>query len=165
MFGDVTFSGAEEVKRNWDDVKREEKRARASRREAGAGEQAAPSVLDGAPFGQPALSLAAQLQRRAARAGVPEDLMRQDEGADADAGEQIGRELFLLVARARKWNAILRWNSGPQHAATANKYTPGNEHLMVTGSESSGLRVGCHAVPPGQPTIWPATTSSLCSGL
>ena len=35
---------------------------------------AAPSALDGVPFGQPALSLAAQLQRRAARAGVPEEL-------------------------------------------------------------------------------------------
>jgi len=30
-----------------------------------------PSALDGVPFGQPALALAAQLQRRAARAGVP----------------------------------------------------------------------------------------------
>ncbi|MGO9194154.1 MAG: MazG family protein [Streptosporangiaceae bacterium] len=102
VFADVTVSGAEEVKRNWDDIKREEKRARASRREAGAREQAAPSVLDGVPFGQPSLSLAAQLQRRAARAGVPDDLMRQDEGADADAGEEIGRELFRLVARARE---------------------------------------------------------------
>jgi len=53
VFGDVTVSGAEEVKRSWDDIKRKEKRARASRREAG-------------------------------------------------AGEQIGRELFLLVARARE---------------------------------------------------------------
>ncbi len=102
VFADVTVSGAEEVKRNWDDIKREEKRARASRREAGAREQAAPSVLDGVPFGQPSLSLAAQLQRRAARAGVPDDVMRQDEGADADAGEEIGRELFRLVARARE---------------------------------------------------------------
>jgi len=102
VFADVTVSGAEEVKRNWDDIKREEKRARASRREAGAGEQAAPTVLDGVPFGQPSLSLAAQLQRRAARAGVPDDVMRQDEGADADAGEEIGRELFRLVARARE---------------------------------------------------------------
>jgi len=31
---------------------------------------AAPSVFDGVPFGQPALSLAAQLQRRAQRAGI-----------------------------------------------------------------------------------------------
>ena len=102
VFADVTVSGAEEVTRNWDDIKREEKRALAARRGEPADGQAAPSALDGVPFGQPALSLAAQLQRRATRAGVPDDLMRQDEGADADAGEQIGRELFLLVARARE---------------------------------------------------------------
>jgi XTP/dITP diphosphohydrolase len=32
VFGDVTVSGADEVKRNWDEIKREEKRARASAR-------------------------------------------------------------------------------------------------------------------------------------
>jgi XTP/dITP diphosphohydrolase len=35
------------------------------------------------------------LQRRAARAGVPEDLARPD-------GDEIGAELFRLVARARE---------------------------------------------------------------
>ena len=34
----------------------------------------AGSVLDGVPFGQPALSLAAQLQHRAGRAGAPAEL-------------------------------------------------------------------------------------------
>ena len=70
------------------------------------------------PFGQPALALAAQLQRRAARAGVPEDLARLD-GAPLDGqrggpvtaepaaapqgktGAEIGRELFRLVGQAR----------------------------------------------------------------
>ena len=71
VFADVAVSGAEDVKRNWDEIKREEKRALALRR-GGAGEGSeAPSALDGVPFGQPALALAAQLQRRAARAGVP----------------------------------------------------------------------------------------------
>jgi XTP/dITP diphosphohydrolase len=78
VFADVTVSGPDEVKRNWDEIKREEKRARAERQgRAGAG-QAAPSLLDGVPFGQPALALAAQLQRRAARAGVPDELTRLD---------------------------------------------------------------------------------------
>ena len=72
VFGDVAVSGAEEVERNWDEIKREEQQARPSRHGAGSG--AAPSALDGVPFGQPALSLAAQLQRRAAQAGVPEEL-------------------------------------------------------------------------------------------
>jgi XTP/dITP diphosphohydrolase len=103
VFGDVTVSGADEVKRNWDEIKREEKRARASARAAGAA-RAAPSALDGVPFGQPALALAAQLQRRAARAGVPDELVRLDEeeGEPDGVGEDIGRELFRLVATARE---------------------------------------------------------------
>ena len=105
VFADVTVSGAEDVKRNWDEIKREEKLALALRRGNAVDGEAAPSALDGVPFGQPALSLAAQLQRRAARAGVPEELSRLDGdtgGAEpGDAGEEIGRELFRLVVRAR----------------------------------------------------------------
>ena len=102
VFGDVTVSGADDVKRNWDEIKREEKRARAARPAAGAG-QAPPSALDGVPFGQPALALAAQLQRRAARAGVPDELARLDgDGKPAESRDDIGRELFRLVARARE---------------------------------------------------------------
>ena len=59
VFADVTVSGPEEVKRNWDAIK-------AAERAEAAG--APVSVLDTVPFGQPALSLAAQLQRRAERA-------------------------------------------------------------------------------------------------
>ena len=61
-------------------------------------------MLDGVPFGQPALALAAQLRRRLARAGVPDELTRLDrDGGEADgSGEDIGGELFRLVARARE---------------------------------------------------------------
>jgi XTP/dITP diphosphohydrolase len=99
VFADVTGSGADEVKRNWDEIKREEKRARASARVDAGAAQVAPSVLDGVPFGQPALALAAQLQRRAARARVPDELARLDGDSEPD---DIGRELFRLVARARE---------------------------------------------------------------
>ena len=62
-------------------------------------------MLDGVPFGQPALALAAQLQRRAARAGVPDESARLEGdlgySGSADAGEDIGRELFRLVMKAR----------------------------------------------------------------
>jgi XTP/dITP diphosphohydrolase len=108
VFGEVTVSGPDMVQRNWDDIKREEKRAKAARRgepEAGAGPV---SALDGVPFGQPALALAAQLQRRAERAGVPADLAGLDgDLGDAAAsgapgpGQDTGRELFRLAARAR----------------------------------------------------------------
>ena len=129
VFGDVTVSGADEVKRNWDAIK-------AAERESAGGGPA--SALDGVPFGQPALALAAQLQRRAERAGVPAELADEDgphgdsahhdgtheDGADQDGADQdgarqdgahhdgarhdgarqdgdIGSELFAMVARAR----------------------------------------------------------------
>jgi XTP/dITP diphosphohydrolase len=95
VFADVNVAGADEVTRNWDEIKREEKRLKAERHGLDPSGQAAPSALDGVPFGQPALALAAQLQRRAARAGVPEELARQ---AEADS---LGGELFRLVAAAR----------------------------------------------------------------
>jgi XTP/dITP diphosphohydrolase len=112
VFGDLTVSGADEVKRNWDEIKRREKADLAERTGVAAVGDAVGSALDGVPFGQPALALAAQLQRRAARAGVPEELARLDgdpgpghPAAPADtgpAGRHIGRELFRLVARARE---------------------------------------------------------------
>ena len=96
VFSDVTVSGADEVKQNWDAIK-------AAEREAKSG--APGSVLDGVPFGQPALALAAQLQRRAERAGVPSELAGRESEADPADTEtspsEIGAELFALVARAR----------------------------------------------------------------
>ena len=88
VFGDVSVSGPDEVKRNWDAIKAAERAAASG---AGPG-----SVLDGVPLGQPALSLATQLLRRAERAGAPAELA----AAPADAGE-FGRELFALANRAR----------------------------------------------------------------
>src|SRR5580693_7587660 len=120
VFSDVSVSGADEVKLNWDAIKAAERQAKSG----GPG-----SVLDGVPFGQPALALAAQLQRRAERGGVPADLAVFDvpgetAGADSVAGaggadgvasaggadgadgagapSELGAELFALVARARE---------------------------------------------------------------
>jgi XTP/dITP diphosphohydrolase len=101
VFGDVTVSGADEVKANWDEIKKREKADLAERAGVSAAGDAAPSALDGVPFGQPALALAAQLQRRAARAGVPEELARLEPRPGA-ADTDIGRELFALVAKARE---------------------------------------------------------------
>ncbi len=97
VFGDVAVSGADEVTANWDEIKKKEKRDLAERSGPRAAGQPAPSALDGVPFGQPALALAAQLQRRAARAGAPEELA----GLDGPAGDDLGAELFRLVAKAR----------------------------------------------------------------
>ena len=71
VFGDVHVSGPEDVKRNWDAIKAAERGGQGG---------ALPAALGSVPFGQPALSLAAQLQRRAERAGAPAEL------ADLPAG-------------------------------------------------------------------------------
>jgi XTP/dITP diphosphohydrolase len=96
VFADVSVSGADEVKQNWDEIKAAERRAKSG----GPG-----SALDGVPFGQPALALAAQLQRRAERSGVPAELAdfsAPGEGAPGEgAASELGAELFALVARAR----------------------------------------------------------------
>jgi XTP/dITP diphosphohydrolase len=101
VFSDVQVSGAEEVKRNWDAIKAAERGGR---------DGALPAALGSVPFGQPALSLAAQLQRRAERAGAPAELADLPTGPTAGPGADgqapdgvsgIGAALFSLVAQAR----------------------------------------------------------------
>ncbi len=88
VFGDVQVSGPDEVKSNWDAIKAAER--------AAAGDGGPVSALDGIPMAQPALSLAAQLQRRASRAGAPAELADLSAGAASD----LGARLFALVAEA-----------------------------------------------------------------
>jgi XTP/dITP diphosphohydrolase len=92
VFGDVTVSGADEVTQNWDAIKAAER--------ASAGGSPA-SAFDGVPLGQPALSLAAQLMRRAERADVPDALSELPAGRADGTVSEIGAELFALVGRAR----------------------------------------------------------------
>jgi NTP pyrophosphatase (non-canonical NTP hydrolase) len=96
VFAGVHVSGADEVKVNWDAIKAAER----AEKHGGPG-----SALDGVPFGQPALSLAAQLQRRAASAGVPASLAASADVTGAahgpDSGDDLGAALFALVARCR----------------------------------------------------------------
>jgi XTP/dITP diphosphohydrolase len=93
VFGSVTVTSAADVNSNWEEIKKAERAAKALAAGAAAGEAGAPSALDGIPFGQPALSLAAQLQRRARRAGIT--VPAQDE-------DSIGGALMGVVARARE---------------------------------------------------------------
>ena len=103
VFSDVTVSGADEVTQNWDAIK-------AAERAAAGGSPA--SAFDGVPLAQPALSLAAQLMRRAERADVPAELAElpvhgaargdgDGDGRGDGAVSEIGAELFALAARAR----------------------------------------------------------------
>jgi XTP/dITP diphosphohydrolase len=97
VFGDLTVSGPDEVTVNWDSIKAAERAA--ARGAGGPGEPGPPSALDGVPLSQPALSLAAQLLRRAERVGVPAELA--DLAPEAPGVSDIGQELFALVNRAR----------------------------------------------------------------
>jgi XTP/dITP diphosphohydrolase len=93
VFADVAVADADEVKRNWDAIKKAERAERAAPGDSPS------SVLDGVPFAQPGLALAAQLQRRAARAGAPEVLVGEVPGTPGGPG--VGDRLFALVAEAR----------------------------------------------------------------
>ncbi|MER5320890.1 MazG family protein [Streptosporangium roseum] len=86
VFADTRVEGAEEVSDNWETIKAAE---RAAKNGGDSG-----SVVDGVPMGQPALSLAAQLLRRAERAGAPAVLP-----AEPSAGD-LGARLFELVRQA-----------------------------------------------------------------
>ena len=88
VFADVEVSGPDDVMQNWDAIKAAERTA--------AGGGGPVSSLDGVPAAQPALSLAAQLLRRAGRAGVPPELAELP-----DSVSELGRELFALVRRVQ----------------------------------------------------------------
>ncbi|GAA2652996.1 MULTISPECIES: MazG family protein [Nonomuraea] len=81
VFGDVSVESADEVNTNWEAIK--------------ATERAGKDLFDGVPMGQPALSLVAQLIRRAEAAGAPEGLAHA-------VGQGVARELFDLVRRAQE---------------------------------------------------------------
>ncbi|GAA3473784.1 MazG family protein [Nonomuraea roseola] len=81
VFGDVNVESADEVNTNWEAIK--------------ATERAGKDLFDGVPMGQPALSLVAQLIRRAEAEGAPEGLAHA-------VGQGVARELFDLVRRAQE---------------------------------------------------------------
>jgi XTP/dITP diphosphohydrolase len=110
VFGDVEVSGADEVVDNWEQLKSVEK--------------GRTSVTEGVPLGQPALALAAKLQKRALRAGLPAPLLAEHVAAaetlpqavaaaaaavaDADDAERIdavGDLLFTVTALAQSVGA------------------------------------------------------------
>ncbi|GAA4565945.1 MazG family protein [Planotetraspora kaengkrachanensis] len=84
VFAGTAVSGAGEVSDNWETIKAAERAAKGE----------TDSVLSGVPMGQPALSLAAQMLRRAGRAGVPASLA-------GDLPDTVGARLFELVRLAQ----------------------------------------------------------------
>ncbi|HSL26291.1 MAG TPA: nucleoside triphosphate pyrophosphohydrolase, partial [Acidimicrobiia bacterium] len=109
VFGEVEVETAEQVKANWEQIKRNEQ---AQRDEKGA---RGGSILDEIPRGLPALERAARIQRRAAEIGfdwpevspVLDKVLEETEEvrtvlADrAAVGDEIGDLLFSVVNLAR----------------------------------------------------------------
>jgi XTP/dITP diphosphohydrolase len=75
VFGDVEVDGADEVVTNWDAIK--------------AAEKGRASAVEGVPMSAPALTLAQTLQRKAAKLGVPADLLSPELAATEGAGAAI----------------------------------------------------------------------------
>lgn len=106
VFGDVTVSGADEVLRNWEAIKRKERSCEERR-----------SILDGIPSGIPSLARAEKIGRRAARVGFDwanagdallkleeelEELQKAYSSGETDRiEEELGDLLFAAVNVAR----------------------------------------------------------------
>jgi len=107
VFGDAKVDGSEEVLRNWEAIKRREKR----------GKEGGGSVLDGLPESLPALIKARRIQEKVSRVGfdwertedvmlkVEEELRELKEASrkrDRSAvGEELGDLLFAIANLAR----------------------------------------------------------------
>ena len=88
VFADVAVAGADDVVRNWEQIKKEEK-GRAS-------------VFDGIPGTLPSLLHAAKVQRKAASLGVDPEPPSAVDVAGLTGDEAVGDALYALVAAARR---------------------------------------------------------------
>jgi XTP/dITP diphosphohydrolase len=115
VFAGVAAESADDVIRNWDEIKKAERAAKLAAAAPGTGSPPSPpSVLDGVVLSQPALSLAAQVLRRAARISYPATAAAgaataagaaaprpSADGQDSDAdGPDLGEQLLRLVGHA-----------------------------------------------------------------
>src|ERR1700759_1917487 len=119
VFGDARDLTPGAVKRQWDEIKAEEKAARAARR--GVNDEGRAGALAGVPVGLPALTRALKLQDKAGKVGFdwndPQAVLAKireeaDEisaalaaGARAGAAAETGDLLFAVVNLARHLDA------------------------------------------------------------
>lgn len=121
VFGDARGRGVEAVNAAWQEIKAEEKRRRAERRQArGLPDDTQARTLDGVPVGAPALTRAVKLQAKAARVGfdwpdaaqVIAKIREEIDEVEAEiaagdrnaAASEIGDLMFALANLARHLN-------------------------------------------------------------
>jgi tetrapyrrole methylase family protein/MazG family protein len=111
VFGDVEVRDAEHVLRNWEEIKKRERRASGE-------DMKAESLLHGIPINAPALAYAQELQKKAVKTGfewpqvadilakVTEEARELSAGIDhqntQNQAEELGDLLFSLVGLARR---------------------------------------------------------------
>ena len=135
----VEVDGAEEVSDNWETIKAAE---RAAKNGGDSG-----SVVDGVPMGQPALSLAAQLLRRAERVG-----------ATAELPSELPAEGWGAALRARTAGARGRSRPGGRTARRRPRLPrPGPRPGVMTGSRTVRSRRTRLRTGPGPPAGRPRT--------
>lgn len=88
VFGGAVATSAEEVAKNWEQLK--------------ASEKGRTSALDGVPMGQPALLLAAKLIHRANSHGIEVSIPEQISFEEPITQESVGELLLRVVALAAK---------------------------------------------------------------
>lgn len=122
VFGDISVSGAEQVIRNWEEIKRQER--------ASAGQDVnQESVLDRVPPGLPALTVAQEYQKRVAKIGFEfermEDVYKKLEeelaefrqaSSQDEQREEIGDVLFMVAKLAR-----MHWLDAEEALRLANR--------------------------------------------
>jgi MazG family protein len=183
VFGDVTVRDNEELLRNWESMKAEEKRAKNGEKRAGGKieEVADSSLLDGVSSKAPALMEAHQLSTKAARVGfdwrnvdeifdkLHEEIdelraairKRSEAGADAEAEQQRVREelgdLLFVVTN------IARYLSVEPEAAlklTNRKFRRRFRHIE-RGLEARGRELGSATIEEMEELWQEAKTSGI----
>jgi XTP/dITP diphosphohydrolase len=112
VFGDTTVGSAADVAANWDAIKAKEKAGR--------------SPLGGVPLSQAALTLAATLQRKATKAGVPADVVAPElasaatpASAVAGLAAAVEADPHVDLAGALLWNVVAMLRSADIDPETA----------------------------------------------
>ena len=134
VFGEVIVENAEEVLRNWEQIKREERG------------DTSTSLLAGIPASLPALSQAAEMQRRAARVGfdwpavqpvidkVKEEFEELCQAGDARSrAMELGDLLFSLVNLARWYELDAESVLREANQRFARRFAAIERHAVETG--------------------------------